>query len=264
MNPSIHIRHIRALRQQGKTLNLSAADTLKFIASDYLARISIPEHTWLIQMDGYTIPLRSNGTDARILTEVFGDAYRLESSSPVRRILDLGANIGLSALYFHRAYPDASIACVEASPKNAELLARAVSLNRLPARIIQAAIGVDNGTATFWDTKDPSCSTLIQDQRAASAAQLTVKQLTVESVMDQMGWDALDLVKIDIEGYERFLLKSNVEWLGKTTAIVGEIHEGYTFDELCSDLRPFGFSVAERSRNEIHGMVNFVAARPSA
>jgi hypothetical protein len=79
-----------------------------------------------------------------------------------------------------------------------------------------------------------------------------------------MGWDALDLVKIDIEGYERFLLKHNVEWLGKTAAILGEIHEGYSFGELSSDLHRFGFTVTERSRNEVHGMVNFVAVKNTA
>lgn len=264
MNPSVHIEHISSLRHQARALKLSAAGTLKYVASDYIGRIPIVKRTWLIRIDGYTVPLRSNGTDARILAEVFGDVYRYHSPSPVRRILDLGANVGFSAVYFNRAYPDATIACVEASPKNATLLARTISLNLLPARIIQAAIGVKNGTATFWDTKDPSCSTLIHDQRAAAASQITVAQITVECVMDQMGWDALDLVKIDIEGYERFLLKQNAEWLGKTAAIVGEIHDGYSFDDLCSDLHPFGFTVTERSRNEVHGMLNFVAVRNSA
>jgi FkbM family methyltransferase len=261
LNPSVHIKHINALRQQARALKLSAADTLKYIGMDYMARTPMAERTWLIRMDGYTIPLRSNGTDARILSEVFGDVYRYDSQLPVRRILDLGANIGLSALYFHGAHPDATIACVEASPKNAALLARTVSLNRLPAKVIEAAIGTDNGAVTFWDTKDPSCCTLIQDQRATAASQITVAQLTVQSVMNRMGWDALDLVKIDIEGYERFLLRQDVEWLGKTAAIVGEIHEGYTFDDLSCDLHSFGFAVTERSRNEVHGMVNFVAVK---
>jgi hypothetical protein len=66
------------------------------------------------------------------------------------------------------------------------------------------------------------------------------------------------------EGYERFPLKRNAEWLGKTAAILGEIHEGYTFHDLSSDLRPFGFAVTERSRNEIHGMMDFVAVKGSA
>jgi FkbM family methyltransferase len=264
LHPSVHVKHLSALCQQARALKLSVTGTLKYIASDYMARVPLAERTWLIRVDGYTIPLRSNGTDARILAEVFGGVYRFESILPVRRVLDLGANIGLSALYFNRAHPDATIACIEASPKNAALLARTVSLNGLPARIIQAAIGVNNGTATFWDTKDPSCCTLIQDQRASSASQLTVPQITVESVMAQMGWDALDLVKTDIEGYERFLLKHNVEWLGKTAAILGEIHEGYSFGELSSDLHRFGFTVTERSRNEVHGMVNFVAVKNTA
>jgi predicted O-methyltransferase YrrM len=77
-------------------------------------------------VDGARVLLRSNAVDCKLLIEVFGGVYALPASHSPKRILDLGANIGLSALYFHRQYPEASIACVEPAPKNFSMLSRII------------------------------------------------------------------------------------------------------------------------------------------
>ncbi len=48
-----------------------------------------------------------------------------------RRVIDLGANIGLVSLYFALRFPDAQIVAVEMMPENAAAIKRLASLNRL-------------------------------------------------------------------------------------------------------------------------------------
>lgn len=237
---------------------MSLADTLRFIASDYGYRAGAAGRTYAIQVDGSRVLLRSNAVDCKLLAEVFGGIYAVPAPYSPKRILDLGANIGLSALYFHRQYPEASIACVEPAPKNFSMLSRTVSLNALPVTLFDCAIGPQAGSTALYDTADPSCCTLVAgDERGEN--QITVQQKTIPQIMASLRWDHIDLLKIDIEGYERFLLRDNAGWLSRVSCIVGEIHDGYDFAQLREDLGRYGFEITERSPINEYGQGNFVA-----
>jgi len=74
--------------------------------------------------------LRRQGGDMFIFHEVFCyEAYRppRQIGSDVRTVVDLGANIGLTTLYFQQYFPNASYLCVEPNPANAALLRRNVA-----------------------------------------------------------------------------------------------------------------------------------------
>src|SRR5262245_22207843 len=84
--------------------------------------------------------LRANvGSDGFIHGEVFEhEYYRLPLLAPPKTILDLGANIGLTAVYFSRLFPMAALACVEPVPENLRVLARNLELNAIRATVIPA------------------------------------------------------------------------------------------------------------------------------
>jgi hypothetical protein len=77
--------------------------------------------------------------------------------------------------------------------------------------------------------------------------------------MKKLGWNSLDLLKIDIEGYEAELLSKNADWLSVTREIVGEAHHGYTNEDLRNDLGRYGFTVDILSTNTKGGMRIFHA-----
>lgn len=253
-----HFIHVLRLRSQARALGLSLADTLRFIASDYGSRVGAAGRTYAIQVDGARVLLRANAVDCKLLAEVFGGIYALPAPHNPKRILDLGANIGLSALYFHRQHPEASIACVEPAPKNFSMLSRIVSLNALPVTLFDCAVGPEAGSTALYDTADPSCCTLVADGERVEN-QITVQQKTVPQIMASLHWDHIDLLKIDIEGYERFLLRKNASWLSQVSCIVGEIHDGYDFAQLREDLGRYGFEITERCPINEFGQGNFVA-----
>ena len=254
-----HVRHALRLVSQARALSLSMADTIRFFASDYRSRLGFAERVLTISVHGSRVLLRSNAVDCRVAAEVFGGIYAVQDNFNAQRIIDLGANIGLAALYFHLRYPSAHVACVEPSPRNLSVLRRVVALNTLPATIFACAIGTESGSTFLYETDNPTCCHTLGN-RMDKTERITVRQITVPEIMDLLKWELVDILKIDIEGYERILLRSNAHWLSRVSYIVGEIHEGYSFAELRADLEPFGFRLAERVPPNEHGQAVFVAS----
>jgi FkbM family methyltransferase len=262
------LSHLREMLRDAKRLNLGLADTCRLLGSYYLQRADARSNhgkarePFLIEVEAgertLRVPVRPNGVDHDILTEIFADSIYDQGDAPISTILDLGANTGMATLYFSARYPGAALACVEPSPQNVPVLERALRINGVRAALFKAAVGLENGTATFYMADDPTCSSLLPREGAAEA--VTVPVLSVESLMDSLGWDRIGLLKIDIEGYERHLFSARPEWLSRVDAITGEIHSGYTFDQLQSDLGAFGFRTRRIWENLEYGMVVFSAA----
>ena len=54
-----------------------------------------------------------------------------------------------------------------------------------------------------------------------------IQCLSIGGVMRQMGWDRIDLLKMDIEGAEREVFGPGAkEWIHKIGVLVVELHEG--------------------------------------
>lgn len=253
-----HIKHILSLIATSRKSGLSLGDITRVLIADYSGRVGAGGKTFTISVNGSRIAIRSNPVDHRIALEVLGGIYAVEPTAPATRILDLGANIGASAIYFQRRFPAAQIACVEPSPGNLPMLERNSRLNALSVTIFDCAVGTESGTTTFFDTADPSCCTLLPGNRN-NATGVNVSLITVPEIMACMGWDHIDVLKIDIEGYEKYLFADAPEWLSHVSAIVGEIHEGYGIAQLRHDLAPFGFDVSICSTPNEYGQSIFSA-----
>lgn len=98
-----------------------------------------------------TISVRCNaGSDAFIFSEVFEHRYYdFDLPMTPKAILDLGANTGLTALFFARKYPTAKLACVEPVPGNLALLRTNMEQNSVAAEIIPKAISTKNEIMTM-------------------------------------------------------------------------------------------------------------------
>src|SRR5579863_1356318 len=108
-----------------RDLRLGSIDAVKYVASIGAARW--PNHQSVLVIHDRQMPIRWNRIDAMIVHEVMRSTYHVNSTP--KRILDLGANIGASALYFATLWPHASIACVEPHAENLSVLRRTVALN---------------------------------------------------------------------------------------------------------------------------------------
>jgi len=180
--------------------------------------------------------------------------------NPPRRILDLGANIGMGSLSLACQFADAAFVCVEPDPRNLDLLERNLRLNRLNAVVVAAAVGAETGKLHLRFDADPTCSALETSPMHELSEMVAVEVMTVPDLLAINGWESVDLVKIDIEGSEDLLLSNENAWLEKVGAIVLEIHPNTTPEAIASYLEPYGFHLVRIG----HGRepVYFASRRP--
>lgn len=152
-------------------------------------------------------------------------------------IIDLGANIGLSALYFHHQLGKQSqILCVEPSRQNLPLLK--TNTKRISNIIIErSAVDSKEGTVHFNDSKFGHTSK-IDDQ---SNSTYTVETMTMNTLLTQYNISSVGLLKIDIEGKEIDILTTQNSWLEKVKNLVIEIHDEAFKSELDRIMLSYNF-----------------------
>lgn len=249
--------------QEGRQAGIAGTSIWRLVAAEYWGRLGAKPRVFSIPVKGARLHVRSNTVDSRIALEVFGGIYDIGVEQPPETILDIGANIGAAALFFHERYRQAQIACVEPSPGNLKLLKLNLEANRIPAKLFACAAGLTNGSTTFYDSADPSCCSILENGQAGAPA-ITVETVTIPELLERLGWERIGLLKIDIEGYERVLLRGGPEWLTRVDAMVGEIHEGYDLERLRADVEPRGVKVEARSAENEYGQRMFAGKRRSA
>ncbi len=170
----------------------------------------------------FTIAVRPDdcGVGAEILQtgayEPHLAAFYQRFIKPGMSILDVGANIGFHAL--HAAAlggPAGRVYAVEPDPANTTLLNLSLSLSssRAPVEVIQAALSDARGELVLTDLGNPANSGARFTHRDRALLERLVHgpEPTFGTVR-AFRWDderletGLDLVKIDIEGYEPFAL----------------------------------------------------------
>jgi FkbM family methyltransferase len=170
------------------------------------------------------------------------DEYALEHvlHPPPRRILDLGANIGMAAGALAAQFPGAIFLLVEPDPRNLERLEKNVCWNGLHANIVPLAVAAAPGRSRLRIGDDPTCSALETSAMHTLPDMVEAEVTTVADLLRKAGWDSVDLIKIDIEGTEEDLLTQNNGWLARTGAMIVEIHPSCSSEKITIALGEFG------------------------
>src|SRR5262245_14694415 len=104
---------------------------------------------------GIELNYRLNRGDMQSIREGWMDeCYRLPFELAPGRLIDLGANIGLTSLWFAHRYGCSTVIAVEPSPENARIARLNLERNNIKAEVIEAAVGTQDGTAQFVDHED--------------------------------------------------------------------------------------------------------------
>ena len=189
------------------------------------------------------LKLRNNrGSDSFIFSELFlHKYYDFKMISKPDTILDLGANIGLTALFWSRVYPDSALACVEPMPNNLEVLKWNLRQNDVKATLIEGAVAVEDGEI-FMEVAEKDYGHQIATNPVGNQNVIKVKAFSMNSILEKLEWPHIGLLKIDIEGYETYLLKNNCDWLFKVDYIIIEIHDASMKAELEQMAEKYGFA----------------------
>jgi len=192
--------------------------------------------------------LRTNkGSDAFIHGEVFEhNYYHFELACEPNTILDLGANIGMTAIYFHRCFPNAALACVEPMPGNLSILRENLRLNAAKATIISGAVDSTNGRLVMEVARKDYGHRVAKPGETSGERHIEVAAFCVPTLLGMLKWDRIGLLKIDIEGHERILLSENASWLGLVDSICIECHNDFSPSDLQRLTERFGFLPPEQ------------------
>ncbi len=141
-------------------------------------------------------------------------------------IIDAGANIGASALYFSIGFPKGLVVAIEPERDNFALLAQNVS--GLNVTSIFGAIAACSGLATVVDPGLGPWAYRTKSVDPNDRLSNTVPQITINQIYESFHSDSIPfIVKIDIEGAEKDLFSRNTEWVDRTPLIVIELHDRF-------------------------------------
>jgi FkbM family methyltransferase len=160
----------------------------------------------------------SDHTELAGAVEVFvsGDYDIGASSDDVRRVIDLGANVGFATHYMRSRYPDAEIVALEPAPDAYRRLAANVEhlgwVTTLPL-----AIGVPGWVRMDLSLPSPERSPVSTDDAQG------IRRISLQSLLVMLGWDEVDVLKVDIEGDE-FMVLADTDTVQRARIVVGELH----------------------------------------
>lgn len=174
---------------------------------------------------GTKIYLRKKSSDVDTFYQnIIYQQYRLKNIpfSP-RVIIDAGANIGLSALYFSSQFPSGKIYALEPFKENYDLLVKNTKQHSQIVPLHTAlwreskSLAVSDAGGGFWG---------VQVRESELQQNEGIKSVSIESLMRQFNIDEIDILKMDIEGAEREVFSANYEyWLPRVKILIIELHD---------------------------------------
>ena len=157
-----------------------------------------------------------------------------EKQEPV--VIDCGANIGISALYFKSLYPHAIVHCFEPYSKAVEYLKRNIAANNLEnVFVYQEAVSALDGEIKLNIPADANMLNPTVLVAKDSTVFEIVKSVKLSSFVNSIK-ENIDLIKLDVEGAEYDIVEdlnnSGILATGKVRMLVVEYHDSVFKDAL--------------------------------
>jgi FkbM family methyltransferase len=138
-------------------------------------------------------------------------------------VLDVGSHYGQFIFAFHLFYPKAEFFAIEPNPQSFKLLEKNLKVNRIKSTIIKAAIDDYShkkllyfrlnslGQSSFYSKKALDSSFKITSQKLVN---ITVQTTNYHKLKKDIQND-IYVIKIDVEGHEKIVLKQMIKFSPK-------------------------------------------------
>ncbi|NMG06333.1 FkbM family methyltransferase [Brasilonema sp. UFV-L1] len=194
-----------------------------------------------VNVHGWNLLIPDSASFIHSYKEIFWQKiYNFKSANLEPKILDIGANIGLSILFFKSLYPEAEITAFEADPKIFNYLEKNVYGNGYKdVQLVNKAVWYENTTLNF--VSDGADAGHI-DAKIENKNTLKVKTVDIVQILTEKKFD---FIKMDIEGAEEFVLPRCKDFLSDIKFIFVEYHSKVgtkqCLDQIISILSNAGF-----------------------
>jgi FkbM family methyltransferase len=224
-------RQLQNTRILAKELGYPAS--IRFALSYLLLKILSPgiQKIRTLRVGPYLFSFENIDDFIGLFTEIFlKEAYVLARTHEAITVMDCGANIGVSLLYFKLRAPNAQVTCFEPNPGARSILEKNIQQNGWgkSVTVVPCALGSKTGTTTLFvkhttaSGSDASVANYF-DTTKGPVSSISVDVVTLSSFIETQ----VDLLKIDIEGPELEVLEE-VAHAGKL-AMVSEIQLEYHY-----------------------------------
>jgi FkbM family methyltransferase len=159
--------------------------------------------------------------------------------SHCRTILDIGAHLGMAAVWFEGLLPGVQVACVEPEPRNIPLLRINLAENGIDARILQCAVAPQSGRVRLGRGIETDFAAVQGTKEHSHTEFIDVEARRISDILDTLDWSSVDLLKLDIEGLERDIIADASDWLPRVGMILFELHQNIPPQEIADLFRPY-------------------------
>lgn len=168
--------------------------------------------------------LRAGTSDIEVFCQIFVhreiDFYLARNP---KYIIDAGANIGMTSTVLANRYPEASIEALEVEQQNIELLKK----NASPypnIKVIEKGLWHRSAHLRIINPGTDSWGFRVGESSPKEAG--AIPAISLNDLIDQSGYEVVDLLKIDIEGAEKDVFgNGNTDWIHKVKTLAIELHD---------------------------------------
>lgn len=199
----------------------------------------------LLYLDSGTVHsmlLRQNSSDTQLVGQIlidrafdlsllrrkddiqkFLDNARKTGKRPL--VIDAGANIGLTSIYLHTQFRDATIVAIEPEPSNFALLCH--NVQDFPVLPIPCALAGTSGQVSIVDTGEGFWAFRTEAVTGSGEPGTDyVDCVMVDEIFHEHKDECFPfIVKMDIEGGEDDVFNGPVEWINQTPILIVELHD---------------------------------------
>jgi FkbM family methyltransferase len=172
----------------------------------------------------HPIYFRPDSADIDTFREIFlREDYKVVVSD-TKVIIDAGANIGFTSLYFARMYPLVTILSIEPDPQNFLYLKKnSAELSNI--KPIQAALWHKKGTLEIYDKGYGVRGYMVEESQSKESLKF-ITSITIIDLIKKHNIQRIDILKIDIEGSEKEVFSDQADqWIPLTRCLIIELHD---------------------------------------
>jgi FkbM family methyltransferase len=253
---SENILIIEKIRKQIQIFLNHPRMALAFIKRDQMATNRLRRE--FLKTEGIKISDESlnphHGIGGLIQEIILEDHYGLKTLSKKRIVhpivLDIGANVGLFAIWCLHLMPDAEVYCYEPEPFTFQELESNLSLNGLHAVANQKVCANEEREYKLYLGLGTGTNTIINELGQTDEF-IPVEGTTLDKIFEENQLSSVYLLKLDVEGAEASILES-AHVLGHILNIVIEYHTEQIRNKVIRILIANGFQVSARSSLKIN------------
>lgn len=215
----------------------------RFLFKDKIVKVRVPEISTPLLM-------RPIDSDIDVLVQVFIDRdCDISLNYKPRLIIDAGAYIGYTTLFFATKFSGSKVVAVEPDLQNYDLLCRNCSQysNIFP---IRGAIWDSNAALKIFNPWSKSWTIRVSEIDDPSIE--SIRGITILDLLNEFKATEIDILKIDIEGSEEKIFSSkHTDWINAVKTMIIEVHGKKCEEAILRAISEHNFQVTKKGEKLI-------------